>query len=164
MQWTEFARKADGDQVNDILHSSEAPQFRRSLHRENESSADRHQRDHGHCIDADFQHLPHSSLPTVTISYKGQRSSHGPQCGPELNIQTADVVEMFDRSFADAFENIGHQDVFCTQLLASNRASTPVTSNSRSTGPPSPCKQNIVWWWRAILRASTKVAIPDVSM
>src|SRR5258706_8793403 len=163
-QWAEFAREADRDQVNDVLHSSKAAQFRRSLHRENESSADRHQRDHGHCIDAAFQHLLHGSLPTVTISYKGQRSSHGPQCGPKLNIQTSDVIEMCDCFFTDVFENIGHQETFCPQSLASNRASTPVTSNSRSTGPPSPCKQNIVWRWRAILRASTKVAIPDVSM
>src|SRR4029077_13012886 len=144
MQWTEFARKADGDQVNDILHSSEAPQFRRSLHRENESGADRHQRDHGHCIDADFQHLLNGSLPTVTISYKRQCSSHGPQRCPELNIQTSDVIEMFDCSFADVFENIGHQETFSPQSLTSKRASTPVTSNSRSTEPPSPCKQNVI--------------------
>src|ERR1700751_5354774 len=63
-------------------------------------------------------------------------------------------------SFTDVFENLGHQETFCPQSLVSKRASTPVTSNSLSTGPLSPCKQNIARWWRAILRVSTEVALP----
>src|SRR5215813_6861355 len=116
------------------MQSSEAAQFRRSLHGENESCADRHETNHGKGVNPDFEHLSHSRLPAVTIPYKGQRSPHGAQCGPPLDIQTSDVVEVFDRSLAEIFESVSHQDSLDSdelvrQPLASNKASKPVTSN-----------------------------------
>src|SRR5262245_4564568 len=115
------------------MQSSKTAQLRRSLHSQNESSTNRHQRDHGHGINTDLEHLFYRCLPAITIPNKGQGSAHSLERGPQLNIQAADIAKMIDGSFAHVFEHICHRDTFdpeerLEQPPASKRSSTPVTS------------------------------------
>src|SRR5215468_11112865 len=116
------------------MQGAETAQFRGSLHGENEPSANCHQRYHRQRVNADLQHLAYRCLPTITIPDKRQRLHHRTQRRPKLNIQTPNIVELSEGLSSDAFENICHQDTFdpeeaLLQPFASNRASTPVTSN-----------------------------------
>src|SRR6201997_5200094 len=140
-QRSELAGEADCDQVNDVAERSKTAQFRRALHGKDESSANGHQRNHRNRIDTDLQHLPYSSFPAITVSDKGKRLRHCPHCGPPLNVQTSDIVEVFDCSFANVFENVCHQDAPFPPELLSNSASNPADSNNWNT-EPCPCKWN----------------------
>src|SRR5262249_50716593 len=124
---------------------------------------------HGQRINPDLQHLAHRCLPAVTISNKWQRIPKRAQRSPELNVHASDIVEVANSSCADIFENSCHQITFVTEERLSirwfsNRVNRPVPSNKRAMRPCSPCKQNVVFRFRAIFSASSKVAIPEVSI
>src|SRR4029077_12543895 len=115
--------------------------FGRPLHGKDESGANSHQRNHRDRIDADFQHLPHSSLPAITVPDEWKRLRHRPHRGPPLNVKISDVIQVFDCSLANVFENVRHQDTPPPPEVLSNSASNPADSNSWST-EPWPCTWN----------------------
>ena len=111
-QWAEFTGEADRNQVDDVMQCTETSQFRGSLHGENESGANGHEGHHGQRVHTNLEHLSRRRPPAVTVSYKRQRTPHGAQGRPQLNVQASDVVEMLDRFRSDVFENCCHQDTF----------------------------------------------------
>ena len=67
-QRTKFACEADCDQIDDEVQSSEPPQLRGSLHRQDESAAHRQQGNHRQRVNPDLEHLVNGCSPPMSIS------------------------------------------------------------------------------------------------